>query len=343
MLIQSLRPQTFSQVVGNQLNNKILMTLAKDPTKGPSTILFQGLRGSGKTTSARLFAKALNCKHLKYDDICGECSVCKSDLNNVPWYTELDSSMINADSLRDMRDVFYATARGYNKVITIDECHLLSRTAQAALLKVFEDTPKGIYFLLATTDAQKLLPTIKSRSLELVFTSKTTKEVRDDIKKHANELGISISDETLDLIALRSKGIMRDAHMLLDKVNLIGEKEFLKSDTPTTALLTNYLISLLTSNRELVLSVVYDLSRIPVAYLKDDWQEYFLSLMKASINPELVSSEYIRNIAKKIGKSGVLKIVQACTQDWILKSFQTGVQAQTAMLALYQMLSKENK
>ena len=294
------------------------------------------------TTSARLFAKALNCKHLQENDICGKCEICKSDLNNVPWYTEFDSSAINVDTVRDMRDVFIATAKGYNKVVTIDEIQLLSKTAQAALLKVFEETPKGVYFILATTDPDKLLPTIRSRSLELIYTSKSSKEVKEDIIKHAKELNISISASTLDLIAVRSRGIMRNAHMLLDKDNLIGEEEFLKSDLPTTSLLNNFITSVLKTDRELVLNTVSELSRIPVAYLRDDWQEYFLNLMRASIDSDLVQDEKLKKLASVLGKQTV-NIVKFCLQDWVIKSFQNSTQAQTAMLAIYQSLSKEQK
>lgn len=294
------------------------------------------------TTSSRLFAKALNCKHLKENDICGECDTCKADLNNVPWYTEFDSSAINVDTIRDMRDIFMTTAKGYNKVVTIDEVHLLSKTAQSALLKLFEETPEGLYFILATTDPDKLLPTIRSRSLELIYTAKSSKEVKEDIDKHAKELGLSLSSTTLDVIATRSRGIMRNAHMLLDKVNLIGEEEFLKSDLPTTSLLNNFIVAILKTDRVSVLDTVSELSRIPVSYLKDDWQEYFLNLMRASIDPDLVQDDRIKKIASALGKQTV-NIVKFCIQDWVIKSFQNSTQAQTAMLAIYQSLSKEQK
>lgn len=295
------------------------------------------------TTSSRLFAKALNCKHLKENDICGECDTCKADLNNVPWYTEFDSSaMGNVDSIRELRDIFITTARGYNRVIVLDETHLLSKTAQSALLKVFEETPRGIYFILATTDPDKLLPTIRSRSLELIYTAKSSKEVKEDIDKHAKELGLSLSSTTLDVIATRSRGIMRNAHMLLDKVNLIGEEEFLKSDLPTTSLLNNFIVAILKTDRVSVLDTVSELSRIPVSYLKDDWQEYFLNLMRASIDPDLVQDDRIKKIASALGKQTV-NIVKFCIQDWVIKSFQNSTQAQTAMLAIYQSLSKEQK
>ena len=447
------------------------------------------------TTTARLFAKALNCKNLKEKDICGKCVNCKADLNNVPWYVELDSSAINVDSVRDMRDMFITTSKSYNKVIVIDECldynslilcrkdstcnpelcrigdlvtekriyevasynfdfgvfewkrirgwhknsrkivrkrkfitesgkefyltcsdkhvvfmhsgkevcvedlnegdlvfvlsdynngslvlaryigieserwcvgkntyditvadnhnyiadgvlvhncHLLSKTAQSALLKVFEETPKGVFFLLATTDPDKLLQTIRSRSLELVYTPKTQKEVIADVEKHAKELGLSLSYDTLSLIASRSRGIMRNAHMLLDKVSLIGEETFLKNDIQTASLLNDYIVSILKTDRDLVLKTIDSLSRVPVAYLKEDWQDYFLNLMRASVDITLVNDDRMKKLVSVLGKQTV-SIVKFCVQDWVIKSFQTCTQAQIAMLAIYQSLSKEQK
>ena len=292
------------------------------------------------TTSARLFAKALNCRNLRDNDICGKCDICKSDLNSVPWYNEFDSSMLNTDTIREMRDILLTTTRGYNKVIVIDETHLLSKTALSALLKVFEESPKGIFYLLATTDPEKLLPTIRSRSLELVFTTKTTDEVKKDIEKHSKELGLNLSDSTISFIATRSKGIMRNAHMLLDKVNILGEEEFLKSDITTIKPMYDYIVSILKSDRSGVLEAVSELSRLPVTYLKEDWQEFFLSLIKASIDPSTTKEDKIQKLISVIPKQNIVTLVRTCTQDWVIKSFQSSTQAQAAMLAIFQQISK---
>jgi DNA polymerase-3 subunit gamma/tau len=219
---------------------------------------------------------------------------------------------------------------------------LLSKTAQSALLKLFEETPKGLFFILATTDPDKLLPTIRSRSLELIYTVKSAKEVKEDIAKHAKELGINISTQALDLIATRSRGVMRNAHMMLDKLNLLGEEEFLKSDIPVTGLINKFLIATLKFDSAMVLDVVSDMSRIPVAYLRDDWQEYFLNLMRASINPDSVQSKEIKAILPCLGK-GVLMVTRFCLQNWVIESFQNSTQAQTALLALFQSFPRNQK
>ena len=292
------------------------------------------------TTSARLFAKALNCKNLKENDICGKCENCKADLNTVPWYNEFDSSMLGVEDIREMRDILLTTSRGYNKVIVLDECHLLNAKSLSALLKVFEESPKGVFYLLATTDPEKVLPTIRSRSLELVFTTKTMDEVKKDITKHANDLGISISESTISFIASRSKGIMRNAHMLLDKVRLLGEQEFLNSDISSTQPLYNYVVSLIKADKQSVLESVSELSRLPVTYLKEDYQQFFLTLIKASIDPSTTTDTNILKLVKALPKPNIISLVKTCTQDWVIRSFQSSTQAQAALLSIFQMISK---
>jgi DNA polymerase III gamma/tau subunit len=175
-----------------------------------------------------------------------------------------------------------------------------------------------------------------------VYTPKTQKEVIADVEKHAKELGLSLSNDTLSLIASRSRGIMRNAHMLLDKVSLIGEETFLKNDIQTASLLNDYLVSILKTDRDLLLKTVDNLSRVPVAYLKEDWQDYFLNLMRASVDITLVNDDRMKKLVSVLGKQTV-SIVKFCVQDWVIKSFQTCTQAQIAMLAIYQSLSKEQK
>ena len=341
MLIQSLRPQRFSQVVGNQLNNKLLLAIAKNPINAPSTIILQGQFGSGKTTTARLFARAMNCKNLQDKDICGKCSACTADLDHVPWYSEFDSTaMGNVDAIRELRDSFLMTAVGYNKVIVLDETHTISKQGQSALVKVFEETPQGVFFVLPTTDPDKLLPTIRSRSLELVYTAKSLDDVKKNIFLKASELGIPISQKVVDIIALRSRGVMRNAHMMLDKYSLLGEDEFLKAEIPTVDMLCDYVEAIFSNDKVKLFKAVSDLSRVPTSYLKEDWQDFFLSLLRASIDPTLIQNERQVKIATRLGRI-LPPAVREFTSDWVLKSFQSSVQCQTALLALFQSYNQK--
>lgn len=290
------------------------------------------------TTSARLFARAVNCTDLKKNDICGECQACKADLNSVPWYSEYDSSaMGKVDSIRELRDIFQTTSRNYTKVIVIDEFQLVSKEGQSALLKLFEETPRGIFFILATTDPDMLLPTIRSRSLELIYSAKAQEDVEKDIKKQAEKLGLSLSDKTISLIATRSHGIMRDAHLLLDKVSLLGEEDFINSDKPIDYYLFQYVLSVIKSDADSVLKVVNKLSYIPMANLKDDWQKFFMSLIKTSLNIESAEDDVTKKVLLYLNKHNlIIPLMKMCLDDWVIQSFSDSLRTQAMLLTVFQ-------
>ena len=141
------------------------------------------------TTSARLFARGINCVNFsKCKDVCGECSFCKSDLNTVPWYLELDASHVGTvDNVRSMQDILYPVS-AYTRVVVFDEAHLISRQAQSALLKMFEDTPVGIIFILVTTDPENILETIRNRSLIIYYSQKSDESIYEHVKSNFKNL-----------------------------------------------------------------------------------------------------------------------------------------------------------
>lgn len=334
-----------SEIIHEEKPVEMLCILVDNPTH---LYLTNDYIVTHNTTSARLFAKALNCKHLKKNDICGVCENCRADLNSVSWYSEYDASeMGNVSSIRELRDIFQTTSKKYNKVITLDEFQLVSKEGQAALLKVFEETPRGIYFLLATTDPEKILPTIKSRSLELVYTSKTKQEVKDNLREQAGKLNIPISEDTLDIIALRSHGIMRDAHMMLDKLSLIGEDDFLKSDIPISDLFRSYIVLIFShifypqlseqDVRDKLMETIEKILKKPVANLKDDWQDFFMNMMRISINPKDTKDiKMARVIEPLIRHNYLLPFVMESLNNWTISSFSDSLRTQAMLFVLFQ-------
>ena len=343
------RPQKFSQIVGNEINNKLLLSIAKN--SGPSTIILAGSFGTGKTSSARCFARAINCQNLK-DDLCGECEMCKMDLNSSPVYSEYDSSIVgNVDSIRDLYEDLTFVPKGKKRVIVLDECHLISRAGQSALLKVFEDAPPNIYYLLCTTDKDSILPTIISRSLTLNFTTKSREEVVNNLNKIAKEQGVELSDQVSNLIALRSNGHMRDAHKLYEKLLLIGEKDFLSLEESGYIYLAKYfaqVLWLLKNNRasseevkkhkDLMLEIVDRLMRIPIALLKDDYQTLFLDLAKKCFKPDYQVEPIIDAIVKQFDTRSIMNLYKVALDDFTMSSFDSDIRFQTALLSIYQRL-----
>lgn len=295
---------------------------------------------SHNTTSARLLAKALNCEDFK-DDICGKCKTCNSSLDSVPFYTEYDVTVIGAvDKIRDLRDTFYYTVPNHTRVIVFDEVHTASKAAQSALLKVLEEAPPGVKFVLATTDPEKLLPTIRSRSLELHFTTQTKADVIDNLLESAERLGVSLSEDIADLIATRSKGHMRDAHMLLDQYMLVGEDTFKGVVRSSRMDILKLLVALRTKNKDGYFRAVDGVLTHPLVDIGDDFQSVLLDMVKSGLGEEV--DDRVDKVGKLFGPIGALKLVQICSQEWFLKSFQNDVTLQTALLALYQLCNAQS-
>lgn len=223
-LYRQWRPRTFSEVVGQEHITTTLRNQIKNSST-PHAYLFCGTRGTGKTTMAKIMAKALNCLDLKDGEPCNKCEVCRS-INagtNID-ITELDAASNNGvDKIRDIiEDVQYPPRDCRNKVYIMDEVHMLSAGAVNAFLKTLEEPPERVVFILATTDPQKLPITILSRCQRFDFKRIRTEDVCGRLRMITSEKGILADDNSLNLIARMSDGAMRDALSVLDQAISMG-------------------------------------------------------------------------------------------------------------------------
>ena len=213
------RPQVFEDIIGQShitttLKNQIMNDRISH------AYLFCGTRGTGKTTAAKVFAKAVNCLNPKNGSPCNECEICRGIQNgSILDVTEIDAASNNSvDNIRDLReDVNYVAARTKYRVYIIDEVHMLTTGAFNALLKTLEEPPAHVIFILATTEVHKIPETILSRCQRFDFRRITPNDIIVRMKEIAAADGINITDDAYELLAQMADGSMRDGLSILER------------------------------------------------------------------------------------------------------------------------------
>ncbi len=223
-LYRKYRPQTFHDLIGQE-NIVHALSNAIELNRIAHAYLLCGPRGTGKTSSARILAKSLNCKEGPTLTPCGKCPACLDIMNSIP----VDVIEIDAASNRSVEDtqailekIQYVPVNGRYKIYIIDEVHMLSNHAFNALLKTLEEPPENVIFILATTEPHKVLETIISRCQRFDFRRITTDDIVKRLEYISGEEKINISKEALYAIAKNSQGGMRDALALLDQISVLG-------------------------------------------------------------------------------------------------------------------------
>lgn len=221
VLARKYRPQSFLEVLGQEA----IVTTLKNAIKFKRlahAYLFCGSRGTGKTTLARVFAKALNCQAPTPDgEPCNACSSCKEIASgNSLDVLEIDgASHRGIDDIRQINEtVGYAASSGKYKIYIIDEVHMLTKEAFNALLKTLEEPPPKVLFLFATTEPHKVLPTILSRCQRFNLSRISIEKIMEKLRRIAQEQGVTVEDEALRLLAHRADGGLRDAESLFDQI-----------------------------------------------------------------------------------------------------------------------------
>ncbi len=220
VIARKYRPQTFDEVVGQGHVSRTLKNAIK-MGRIAHAYLFSGPRGVGKTTVARIMAKALNCENGPTPEPCNQCKMCTGiNDGSVTDVYEIDgASNTGVDDIRELREnVRYLPSAGRYNIYIIDEVHMLSTNAFNALLKILEEPPDHVIFLFATTEPHKIPVTVLSRVQRFDFRRLGLKEIADSLNKIAKKEGIKISDSAFTIISREAEGSMRDAQSLMDQV-----------------------------------------------------------------------------------------------------------------------------
>src|SRR5215472_9439535 len=218
-LYRKWRSQKFGELIGQEPITRTLKN-ALSSGKPAHAYLFTGPRGTGKTTTARLLAKTVNCANPKDGEPCNECQQCREITAGTSFNViEIDAaSNRGIDSIRDLREkVMMPPSTGKYKVYVLDEAHMLTTEAFNALLKTLEEPPGYAIFVLATTDVHKMLPTVLSRCQRFDFKRITTSQIIKHLHFIANEEGVTLERSAAELIARTAAGGMRDALSLFDQ------------------------------------------------------------------------------------------------------------------------------
>ncbi len=333
-LYRKYRPADFEDVISQP---HITTTLKNQITNGKTAhaYLFTGSRGTGKTTCARIFAKALNCESPVNGSPCGECDICR-DADNFALSDIIEIDAASNGSVSDARELReaaeYTPERCKYKVYIIDEVHMLSKDAFNALLKLIEEPPPHIKFIMATTELHKVLPTILSRCQRFDFMRIKTADIAARLKYVSEKEGITITDDAAELIAKTADGGMRDALSILDRCIAFSESVTAEVVSEAAGIAgRDQLFELCEAAADMdaakaldIVSQLHDGSK-DMQRLCEEITAQFRNIMIAISAPERANLiaclpselEIIRRIASKLTLDrviGILEILSACAE-----------------------------
>jgi DNA polymerase-3 subunit gamma/tau len=362
-LYRAYRPQTFKDVVGQE---HIIRTLKNQIQNGNvgHAYLFCGTRGTGKTSTAKIFARAVNCIDSINEEPCNECEVCKDILNdNIMDVIEIDAASNNSvDDVREIREnVKYTPAKCKYKVYIIDEVHMLSQGAFNALLKTLEEPPSYVIFILATTEPHKIPATILSRCQRFDFKRVTVQDMSSRMKEICEDVNIDVDERALNLIARNSQGALRDALSILDQCMSFSDDKIEYKDV--VDLLGTVNIEQLFEMAEYVIKedtkkcleilnefVIWGKD---IKNLIDDLIDHFRNLMICKVSTELdeiislpeETIEQLKAQSSLIETNDIIRILNILseTQDNIKSSSNPRVLAEVSIMKLSQPMFDESK
>jgi DNA polymerase III subunit gamma/tau len=362
-LYRAYRPQTFKDVVGQGHIVRTLKNQIQNNNIGHA-YLFCGTRGTGKTSTAKIFARAVNCEDSINEEPCNECEVCRDILNdNIMDVIEIDAASNNSvDDIREIREnVKYTPAKCKYKVYIIDEVHMLSQGAFNALLKTLEEPPSYVIFILATTEPHKIPATILSRCQRFDFKRVTVKDMSSRMKEICEDVNVEVDDRALNLIARNSQGALRDALSILDQCMSFSEDKIEYKDvvdllgTVNVEQLFEMAEYVIKEDSKKCLEILNEfvIWGKDIKNLIDDLIDHFRNLMVCKVSKdldEIISLpeeiiDQLKSQAEIIEINEIIRILNilSITQDAIKSSSNPRVLAEVSIMKLSQPMFDDSK
>ena len=362
-LYRVYRPKNFSDVIGQEHIVRTLKNQIENNNVGHA-YLFCGTRGTGKTSTAKIFSRAVNCTNLHNDEPCNECENCREILEDKTIdVVEIDAASNNSvDDIRELREnVKYSPAKAKYKVYIIDEVHMLSQGAFNALLKTLEEPPSYVIFILATTEPHKIPATILSRCQRFDFKRVTVKDISSRMRYICEKEGIEADEKALNLIARNSQGALRDALSILDQcisfegnkisyndvIELLGSvnieqlfdlaESIIKEDTRKSLQILNDFIIWGKDVRNLVNDLIDHFRNLMVCKISNDLDE-IISLPEETI-------DLLKQQAETIDTNNLIRILNILSeaQDGMKISSNPRVLMEVTMMKIAQPMFDESK
>ena len=362
-LYRVYRPKNFSDVIGQEHIVRTLKNQIENNNVGQA-YLFCGTRGTGKTSTAKIFSRAVNCTNLHNDEPCNECENCREILEDKTMdVVEIDAASNNSvDDIRELREnVKYSPAKAKYKVYIIDEVHMLSQGAFNALLKTLEEPPSYVIFILATTEPHKIPATILSRCQRFDFKRVTVKDISSRMRYICEKEGIEADEKALNLIARNSQGALRDALSILDQcisfegnkisyndvIELLGSvnieqlfdlaESVIKEDTRKSLQILNDFIIWGKDVRNLVNDLIDHFRNLMVCKISNDLDE-IISLPEETI-------DLLKQQAETIDTNNLIRILNILSeaQDGMKISSNPRVLMEVTMMKIAQPMFDESK
>ena len=328
-LYRKFRPTIFDEMVGQEHITKTVKNQIKSGRIGHA-YLFCGGRGTGKTSSAKILARAINCENPKDGEPCNTCEICTGILNgSLTDVLEMDAASNNGvENIRQIREeVNFLPTRAKYRVYIVDEVHMLSTGAFNALLKTLEEPPEHVIFILATTEPGKLPATILSRCQRFDFKKIDNENIIKRLKIICNEIQINVTDAALKLIAVLSEGAMRDAISILERCISIEDTEVTDElikelvGIPKLIYISKLTKNILEENSIEALSTLDEIIKDGKDYSVLIWElvKYFKDILvyKSSKNLEIYNEEELKEIedlGKKVSNEKLLKLIYAFSE-----------------------------